>query len=350
MQELQRILKNFDLGQVTGCEVIQSGLMHSTFKVQTNESNFILQRLHHKLSTQAILNDYVRVTAHLHEKGFSAPRVCKARDGQHIFVDEDSRWWRLTTYVPGETHERVSSVEQAAQGAQILGAFHTGMLDFPFPFESAHPLHDTDGHLDGLTQALANPSYNAHWHLVSEVAKQIVELMSHVRIPTDLPQRVVHGDPKISNVMFLGPQAMGMIDLDTCNRHTVLVDLGDAIRSWCRDGYEDEVQRFHLDRFEGILDGYAKSGAGLNPSEVEVLWMAGPMITLELASRFARDVLEDNYFAFDEANYPNRREHNLARMKSMVFLAQDMLGQRDAMKALINRYFPLNDRGEIEHV
>ena len=52
--------------------------------------------------------------------------------------------------------------------------------------------------------------------------------------------------------MFSGETAVGMIDLDTCNRHTLLVDLGDAIRSWCRNGYEDEVQQFHLDRFEGI--------------------------------------------------------------------------------------------------
>ena len=66
-----------------------------------------------------------------------------------------------------------------------------------------------------------------------------------------------------------------MIDLDTCNRHTVLVDLGDAIRSWCRDGYEDEVQRFHIDRFEGILQGYADSGASLNRFEIESLWKAG---------------------------------------------------------------------------
>lgn len=350
MQELQHVLVNFDLGEVIGCDVIQSGLMHSTYKVRTRDSVFILQRLHHKLSTQAILNDYVRVTAHLHEKGFSAPRVCRTIDGQDIFIDQENRWWRLTTYIPGQTHERVSSVEQAKQGAQILGAFHNGMLDFPFPFESAHPLHDTDGHLKGLAQALANTAYAAHWHLVSDAANQILDLMNLVRMPKGLPQRVVHGDPKISNVMFLETNAIGMIDLDTCNRHTVLVDLGDAIRSWCRDGYEDEVQRFHLDRFEGILDGYSKSGAGLSQSEVESLWMAGPMITLELASRFARDVLEDSYFAFDATHYPNRREHNLARMKSMLFLAQDMLAQREAMKALINSYFPLNDRRGTEHV
>ena len=140
--------------------------------------------------------------------------------------------------------------------------------------------------------------------------------------------------------MFLETKAVGMIDLDTCNRHTVLVDLGDAIRSWCRDGYEDEVQQFHLDRFEAILRGYARSGSKLSNSELEYLWMAGPMITLELASRFARDVMEDNYFAYNPDVYDSRRAHNLARMHSMLFLAQDMLKKRDQMKRIIQNYFP----------
>ena len=344
VQDFQPIFENFGLNEVINCEVIQSGLMHSTFKVQTSASTYILQRLHHKLSTQAILNDYVRVTTHLQKKGFSAPTVCKTHDGRYIYVDSEAQWWRLTTYVSGDTHERVSSVEQATQGAQILGGFHMGMRDFPFEFESAHPLHDTDGHLDGLAHALSNREFEENWHLVADVATKIVKLMSEVRVPDGLPQRVVHGDPKISNVMFSAQQAIGMIDLDTCNRHTVLVDLGDAIRSWCRDGYEDEAQRFHLDRFEGILDGYAKSGAGLSVPEIDALWMAGPMITLELASRFARDVLEDSYFAFNSDHYPSRRQHNLARMKSMLFLAQDMLSQSDEMKSLIQRYFPTKDK------
>ena len=139
--------------------------------------------------------------------------------------------------------------------------------------------------------------------------------------------------------MFNDALAVGMIDLDTCNRHTVLVDLGDAIRSWCRDGYEDEVQQFHLDRFEAILRGYAKSACPLSDDEVEYLWMAGPMITLELASRFARDVMEDSYFAYNSEIYESRRAHNLARMNSMIFLAKDMLKHKEAMRDLIKTYF-----------
>ena len=53
--------------------------------------------------------------------------------------------------------------------------------------------------------------------------------------------------------MFEDSKSVGMIDLDTCNRHGVLVDLGDAVRSWCRDGYEDEYQNFHWIEFDSII-------------------------------------------------------------------------------------------------
>ena len=334
------ILSAYDLGTVVQTHKIQSGLMHETYRVVTDDNQFILQRLHPKLSTQEILNDYVRVTEHLAAHGFTAPQVLNTVDGLSIVLDENDRWWRLTSFVEGETHERVVSVQQAEEGARILGAFHLGMASFPYEFESAHPLHDTQGHLQNLIIALENPAYVDSAPLVNEQAEAIIRLLAEVRLPTELPLRVVHGDPKISNVMFSGETAVGMIDLDTCNRHTLLVDLGDAIRSWCRDGYEDEVQQFHLDRFEGILRGYAKSGCPLSKDEVDYLWMAGPMITLELASRFARDVMEDNYFAFNTALYESRRAHNLARMNSMIFLARDMLKKQNAMRTLIKAYFP----------
>ena len=131
-----------------------------------------------------------------------------------------------------------------------------------------------------------------------------------------------------------------MIDLDTCNRHSTLVDLGDAIRSWCRDGAEDERQRFHIDRFEAILRGYAAEGPALCEAELELLPTAGRLITLELACRFARDALEDEYFAFDAERYPDRPSHNRARMAGMLFLADDMRAHQDAMAELVRAHFP----------
>lgn len=314
---------------------VDQGLMHRTWFVGDAH---VLQRLHPKLATTAIVADYQAVTAHLARKGCVAPQLVPTREGAAVLID-DAGWWRLTTRVPGTTREKVRGPADAEAGARALGRFHVAMADLDHVFGSTHPLHDTAGHLHRLELALANPAHAAHTSRVAEAADEIRREIAPLMLPSDLPRRVVHGDPKISNVMFDGDVAVGLIDLDTCNRHSVLVDLGDAMRSWCRDGYEDELQRFHVDRFEAILRGYAAEGLALEPAEIERLADCGRLITLELASRFARDALEDDYFAWNQARYPDRRAHNLARMQSMLHLARDMRARRDDALAAVQRHF-----------
>ena len=311
------------------------GLMHQTWFV---DDGYVFQRLHPKLSSAAIVADYRAVTEHLARKGIPAPRLISTREGASVLVDDDG-WWRLTTRVPGVTREKVRSPADAEAGARALGRFHVAMADLEYVFGSTHPLHDTPGHLSRLAASQADPKNAAHADLVADAAAEIRHEIAPLMLPKGLPVRVVHGDPKISNVMFEGGDAVGLIDLDTCNRHSVLVDLGDAVRSWCRDGYEDELQRFHVDRFEAILRGYAAEGLDLAPEERARLADCGRLITLELASRFARDVLEDDYFAWDAERYDSRRAHNLARMQSMLHLARDMAARRADAEAAVARHF-----------
>jgi hypothetical protein len=94
-----------------------------------------------------------------------------------------------------------------------------------------------------------------------------------------------------------------------------------------------------VDRFEAILVGYAAEGLELTAPERARLVDCGRLITLELASRFARDVLEDEYFAWDAKRYASRRAHNLARMQSMLHLARDMAHKRAQAEAAATRAF-----------
>jgi Ser/Thr protein kinase RdoA (MazF antagonist) len=336
---LESILRHYPIGRVTDIRRASSGLMHGTWLVDAEGGRFVLQRLHHKLATPEILHDFRAVTEHLAARGLTAPRLVHTSDGQGVAHDTDGRWWRLSTYVEGETHDAVRSPVQAEQGARMLARFHKAMGDIEHRFESAHPLHDTEGHLRRLREAAALP---AHAEALATVAQEVAEVeaqLARLLLPPDLPRRVVHGDPKISNVLFQGDTAVALLDLDTCTRHSVLVDLGDAVRSWCRDGHEDERQHFLLDRFEAILRGYAAEGPPLTPAECDHLGRAGRLITLELASRFLRDVLEDEYFAWDDRRFPDRRSHNRARGRAMLYLANDMARWQPEIDALVVQYF-----------
>ncbi len=336
--ELEEILAKFPIGAVLDVRRASSGLMHGTWLVQAAAGAFVLQRLHHKLATHEILRDYVAVTEHLAAKGVPTPRLVRTVAGE-LVAHEGERWWRLATFVPGETRDRVEHPQQAEEGARVLADFHRAMADIPHTFESQHPLHDTEGHLRRLREARARPEHAEFLAAIRDEVEEVEAQLAATVLPAGLPRRVVHGDPKISNVLFEGDRAVALLDLDTCTRHSVLVDLGDAVRSWCRDGGEDERQRFHLDRFDAILRGYAALGPPLESAERAHLGRAGRMITLELASRFLRDALEDEYFAWDETRYADRRAHNRARGRAMLYLAQDMAARQTEVDALVTRYF-----------
>ena len=78
-------------------------------------------------------------------------------------------------------------------------------------------------------------------------------------LPESLPQSIVHGDPKISNIIFQGEHACCMIDLDTCMLHTPLVDIGDAMWSWCGQAEDCLENTFSLSRFKEALRGLTLS-------------------------------------------------------------------------------------------
>ena len=338
-EEPMDLLSTYAIGAVHHIRPITKGLMHTTLEVEADAGRFIFQRLHHKLSTAEIIDDYEAVTAHLALKGLPSPRLIRCADGQPVAVDGEDRWWRLSTFIEGHTPTRVDHPDQAREGARMLGRFHAAMADIPHTFGSQHPLHDMEGHLARLRAAAANPAYAEALATVRDEIAEADALLAQVLLPADLPLRVVHGDPKISNIMFSGDQAVAMIDLDTCMRHSVLVDLGDAVRSWCRSGTEDEQQAFQLERFEALLQGYAETGPPLTEAELALMPEAGRMITLELASRFLRDVLEDEYFAWDADRWPDRRSHNRARGRAMLHLAADMRSKSSEIKDLVRQIF-----------
>ncbi|MCA9546107.1 MAG: phosphotransferase, partial [Myxococcales bacterium] len=196
---IPQVLHQYALGPIQGAELVVSGLMHQTWFVGAEAGEFVLQRLHHKLSTQAILNDYAAVTEHLAAQGQAAPRLVPTAAGQRVAVDADGAWWRLTTRVPGHTRSRVTCTAEAEQGARALGRFHRAVANIEHRFESDHPLHDTAGHLARLQAAMGHPRFASQRHLVADAAGFMSDTLPTLMLPPDLPRRVVHGDPKISN-------------------------------------------------------------------------------------------------------------------------------------------------------
>jgi Ser/Thr protein kinase RdoA (MazF antagonist) len=336
-----RALAHYDLPPPDDVTPVRAGLIHVTFAVTVSRTPaYALQRLHPLLATDAIAADSAAVTDWLSAVPTLAPRLVRTRAGAVLAHTDEGGAWRLSTWVPGVTRDVVESPGMAEAAGTALGRFHRVMADCPHRFRSSHPLHNTPTYLWALRAALANEAYREQTEQpeITELAVTLTRDLPGLLLPP-LPLRVVHGDPKVSNVRFDPDtgEGLALIDLDTCSRRSVLVDLGDALRSWCNSSREDAPPRFHLDRCEAALRGWAAAGPPLTADERARLPDAPRLITLELASRFLRDVLEDRYFGWDDTRHPSRRAHNLARTRAMIELAHQMAKARADLAALVAR-------------
>ncbi len=298
----------------------------------------MLQALHPALATPEILADFEVVLAFLAKAKFPAPRLIPTLD-RESFVHENGRIWRLLSFVAGETLDHAPNYAQIEEAMALLGRFHDVMSLCNYAFLSRHPLHQTAQHLERLKQVFAQAPKSEKNGEVGALFRQITSRAS--LLPPNLPVRIVHGDPKISNFRFANDQAVALLDLDTCTRHSVLVDLGDAARSMCATAPEDEVARFDPLAFGALCKGYHRERS-LTREEVALLPRVPAIIAWELAARFLTDYFEDSYFAFDAARYPSRKAHNWARAKGQAALAQSIEDQAVELRACADDAFGLS--------
>jgi Ser/Thr protein kinase RdoA (MazF antagonist) len=329
------VLERYALDPRTVAPIV-GGLINRSFAVTGRDGgDFVLQRVNPMFAPE-IHDDIDAVTRHLKSKGLTTPLLVATLDGKRL-VETDGALWRLLTRVPGRTREALTTAPEAREAGRVLGEFHRALADFAEPLRNRRPpVHVLERHLANLERALEQHAGHRAHGAVAGIAGRIRALASALPPLGELPSRLLHGDPKISNIVFRDadagkarasgnpqPVAVCLVDFDTLTRMAAPLEIGDALRSWCNTSAEDSPEaRFSVERFGAAIDGY-RLGAGALLTAAE--WRAVPTATLsiaiELAARFAADALNESYFAWDVRRYPSAGEHNQARAEAQLRLA-----------------------------
>ena len=317
-------------------EPIAVGWINRTLLVERGTDRLIVQRLHPAFGG-AVNLDVEALTAHLAAKGLVTPRLVRTAEGRP-FVEHEGVW-RALTFVEGRTLAALDGAH-ARGAALLLARFHRALTDAEHTFHFTRPgAHDTPAHLAKLERLLEGPVDPR----LAPIAEAILERGRALPDLTGLPVRIIHGDPKATNILFAheGPVARALCDLDTLAHGTLAVELGDALRSWCNATDESDAgARVEPTIFAAALEGYAEGASGaLDRAEIEAIVPGLETISLELASRFAADVIEDSYFGYDATRFPSRVEHNLARTRAQLGLAASVDAQRASLEAAVRAAF-----------
>jgi len=238
-----------------------------------------------------------------------------------MIVKDNGRAWRLMTAVPGHVFKEIRSSRMAGEAGRQLGEFHKTFKDFRERIKKPHPMFQYEEvleklhHHEGKLLCEKNP-------VVQETARFLLEHFPKYFLPGDLPRRLIHTDPKVSNFIFNDRgHAVAMIDLDTIQYLSPLYDLGDALRSFCGREESSQDNSFNMRNYRAFLRGY-KTGSGtyLSRREWQLIPQATSVVILGLATRFLNDYVDDCYFNFDKKRYSSRKAHNLARALSQIEL------------------------------
>ena len=169
------------------------------------------------------------------------------------------------------------------------------------------------------------------------LAREILDVARDLPAMPDVPRRHVHGDLKISNLIFRsGPRGVALVDLDTLGKGTLAFELGDAMRSWCNPHGEDAgLVKLELPLFAAAIGAFREVADSITTDvERRSVVVGFETVCVELAARFAVDVFEDRYFGWDPSRFASRREHNLVRAAGQLALARDVRAARDELLAI----------------
>ncbi len=344
-------------------EPLGAGLINATYRVQSAQGTFVLQRINEKVfrAPEHIMSNLTRLhalaTAH-QELGVRLATPLSADDGSAFVRDSDGGIWRMTEYVyPSRTLSDVQNEAQAAEIGRTLGRFHRlGSHIDPRAIQITLPdFHHTPGYLAALDQALDSTGDRAG---AASADAQIADALAFVetrralvRVLDDAMQagltrlRVIHGDPKLDNLLFdsTDDRALCLIDLDTVQPGLLHHDIGDCLRSCCnRAGEATDAGipiQFDLDVCSGILTAYGAETRGLlNTREVGLIYPCIRLIPFELGLRFLTDHLRgDRYFRVTAPG------DNLRKALVQFALVADIERKAKSIEDIIARSFQRKD-------
>jgi Ser/Thr protein kinase RdoA (MazF antagonist) len=357
------LVGRFDLdAELDGVEPLPGGHINESYvatcRLGRGPVRFLLQGLNPDVFPDArrVMENVARVTEHLWavlagwagpDAGRRALRLVPAREGTAFVEDQRGRAWRLYRFIEDTvTRQQPTGAADVERAARAFGTFQRDVASLPGPrlHETIPHFHDTPRRVEALEHAVecdvANRAAGAREAIARVLARSdLAPALVDAAARGELPERVVHNDAKISNVLFdaSSGEALCVVDLDTVMPGLSLYDFGDLVRSMAARAAEDECDlrrvRLEPELFAATARGYlAATGDLLSVPERELLVPAAQVIVYEQAARFLTDHLNgDRYYRIA------RPDQNLDRCRSQLALLESLLAQEPGLTRIAAR-------------
>jgi len=323
-----------------------NGHIQSTYKVDFDETSFILQKINTAVFTkpEVLISNHLKVLECLGQNPkYIIPSLIKTTNAEYFCKNDEGGFWRLMEFVPN-THslEKTENHNQAYEAGKAYGWFAAALKDVEIDeFAEAIPqFHSLSLRLKQFEEAIEKDVVSRKEYVKNDIdfflqRKEELLKLEQLIESGEIPKRIVHNDTKINNVLFSGAKTVAVIDLDTTGPGSILFDYGDALRTIANTAKEDEEKlemvKFDFDIFSNFSKGYlSEVSSFLSMAEKQHLHLAPVLMTYIIGLRFLTDFLNgDVYFK------TQKHQHNLIRSRVQQELIIDIERQMRKIKESI---------------
>lgn len=368
---LRPIAQEFCLeGNLAAVEPFFGGHVNDSYRLQvvgrTGDRRYLLQRINTRVfqRPEALMENIERVTGHIGRRLAAEGRadldrrvlrLVRTRDGRTWHRTAAGDYWRVYHFIDGSVAaQTVRTAGEVERVGQAFGEFHGLLSDYDGPrlHETIPNFHNTPHRMATLGGVVSNDPCGRVPEVRSEIEflrarEELAGILLDLQRTGQIPERIVHYDAKISNVLrdAHSGDVLCVTDLDTVMPGLSLLDFGDMVRSmtsYCPEDSPDPTRSI-VERtlFEALVRGYLSSaGAYLLPIEREYLVQAGLVITLEQGARFLTDFLNgDTYYKI------SRPGQNLDRCRTQLRLVASIEENARMMEEVVKQAYHASTDG-----
>lgn len=346
---LEHILSKFNIKKSTVIP-FGSGLINHTWKVETVQNSFILQKINVSVFKKPeLIEDNIRKVAtylSTYHPSYFFPTPCKTIDGKEMVFYEGEGYFRMFPFIENSFAFNVAeSSALAFEAANMFGEFTALLKNFPIDklnitLPDFHNLSLRYRQFETASQSGNKLRIANAWSLIEFLKSQqsLVQQYEKIKSSPEFKLRVMHHDTKISNVLFdKNGRGICVIDLDTIMPGYFISDVGDMIRTYISPAGEEEKDfekvELRIDYFTAIVNGYLdKMKSVLSFTEINHMVYAGKFMIYMQALRFLTDYLNDDVY------YGKKYEdHNLVRAGNQSRLLQLLMKNEDELNEIVRR-------------
>ena len=319
---------------------LTGGLINHTYKVESKVwPPFLLQQINQNVFTnpEAVQENYIHLSeyAEFEFTGLKLPWPYYYESMKSLYLDKDGNYWRAFEFIEdGKMLGIAEKTSQAKATAKAFAKFTAAFNEFNVDLLKAviPDFHNLSFRYKQFEDSLNGEHYermDKAIPLVNELKKR--ERYKHfyeiiTESPETFPQRVMHHDAKIANILFskTSGKVICPVDLDTAMPGYFFSDLGDMIRSMAcsldetSTDFENIIIRKEF--YKVIVEGYLSVMENqFSESEKKYIHYSGLLMIYMQALRYLTDYLNGDIYY--KINYP---EQNFSRAKNQLVLLKKL--------------------------